>query len=217
MHTFEFIRPARSGGGDRHRRAVENRAAGRGRAVPRRRDDAARPDEAERRDAHSVLDINRLPLDKIEATSDGGLKIGADGSKFRSCESSDGAARLCRAVAGDSRRRIGADSQHGNDGRQPAPANPLRVFPRHRDALQQARARHRLPGHHRQQPHAGHSRHERTLHRHQPLGHVRGDGGVGGDDPRPGPKGITRHSHSAIFIFCPATRRIARRCSNRAT
>ena len=55
---------------DRGRRAVADRAAGRRRALPRRRHDAARPDEAERRDARrSSIDINRLPLDKIEATA----------------------------------------------------------------------------------------------------------------------------------------------------
>ena len=54
------------------------------------------------------------------------------------------------------------------------------------------------------QPHARHPRHERTLHRDQPLGHVRGDGGIGSDDPCAGTQGCARDRRSATFIFCPA-------------
>ena len=87
-----------------------------------------------------LIDINRLPLDKIEATPDGGLKIGA------TVRNSDLAhhptvqrdyAVLSQALLS---RRVGAASQHGHDRRQPAAAHALRVLPRHRDAVQQARA-----------------------------------------------------------------------------
>src|SRR5438874_2562959 len=41
----------------------------------------------------------------------------------------------------------------------------------------------RVPGNHRQQPHAGGPRDERTLHRDQSFGHVHRDGRVGSDCP----------------------------------
>ena len=48
------------------------------------------------------------------------------------------------------------------------------LFLRHRDALQQARARQRLLGDRRPQPHARDPRHERGLHRDASVRHVRG-------------------------------------------
>ena len=44
-------------------------------------------------------------------------------------------------LAGAAARRLRAAAQHGLDGRQPAPAHALRVLPRRRLAVQQARAR----------------------------------------------------------------------------
>ena len=78
MQTFEFIRPSRCRSGDRHRRA---------RRRPRSRARTCASSPAGRRcidlmklnveTPARLIDINRLPLDKIEATPDGGLKIGA--------------------------------------------------------------------------------------------------------------------------------------------
>ena len=83
-----------------------------------------------------VLDINRLPLDKIEDTSDGGLKIGATVRNSDLANEARGAARLFRALPGDSFRRVGADPQHGYNRREPGAENALRLFPRHGYALQ---------------------------------------------------------------------------------
>src|SRR5712671_5127241 len=80
-----------------------------------------------------VVDLNRLPLDKIESTPDGGLKIGA------TVRNSD--------LAGHPQRRFSPAPQHGNHRGQPPPAYPLHVFSRSRDALQQTRAGHRLSSH----------------------------------------------------------------------
>ena len=164
-----------------------------------------------------LVDINRLPLDKIEATPDGGLKIGA------TVRNSDLAhhptvqrdyAVLSQAIlAGASAQLRNMATTAGNLLQR----TRCMYFRDTGDALQQARARHRLPGHHRQQPHARHPRHERALHRDQPVGHVRGDGRAGGDDPRAGAEGRRARFRSASFICCPATRRTAKRCSSRAT
>src|ERR1700676_4987755 len=104
-----------------------------------------------------LIDINRLPLDKVEATPDGGLKIGAtvrNADLARHPTVQRDYSVLSQAILN------GAPPQYGDDCRKPAAANALHVLPRHGDALQQARAGHRLPRHHRQQPHARHPWHQ---------------------------------------------------------
>ena len=192
MHTFEFIRPVRSGSGDRDRRAIENGPAGRGRAIHGWRNNALRSDEAERRDSNRVLDINRLPLDKIETTSDGGMKIGAMVRNSDLAYHANGATGLFGAVASDPARRLGPDPQYGHRCRQPVAANTLRLLPRYCDGVQQARTRQRMPSHHRPQSHACHPGHERALHRDQSIRHVRGIGGAGSNDPHSRTEGYTR-------------------------
>ena len=54
--------------------------------------------------------------------------------------------RLPGARPGAAGRRLGADPQRRDHRRQPAPAHPLRLLPGRHHALQQARARLRLPG-----------------------------------------------------------------------
>ena len=98
-----------------------------------------------------LIDINRLPLDKIEATPDGGLTIGADGPQLRSGSPRDCPQELPRPFASDPERRLGAIAEHGNDRRQSAAADALHVFSRHRHAVQQARTRQRLRRHQRAQ------------------------------------------------------------------
>ena len=86
----------------------------------------------------NLVDLNRLSLDKIEALSDGGLTIGA------LVRNSDLAhhpiVRKNYAVLSEAilKRSDGADSQHGNYCREPPAKNALHVFPRPRDAVQQA-------------------------------------------------------------------------------
>ena len=81
-----------------------------------------------------------------------------------------------RAGAGPSTavRRVAAIAQSRHDRRQPAPAHPLLLFPRHRLGVQQARSRRRLFGPRRHPPQPRHSRHERRVHRHFALEHERG-------------------------------------------
>jgi CO/xanthine dehydrogenase FAD-binding subunit len=73
----------------------------------------------------NLVDINRLPLDKIEETSDGGLRIGAlvpnSGRRAR-------AAALWCAEPRVARGRQRAVAQQGHHRRQSATANPLLLF-----------------------------------------------------------------------------------------
>ena len=192
MHTFEFIRPADTAAAIAT--AAQAKTAQQGADVRFVAGGTTLIDlmKLNVETPARVIDINRLPLDKVEATSDGGLKIGAI------VRNSDLAHHptVQRDYAVLSQALLaGASAQLRNMAttcRQPAAANAVHVLPRHRDALQQARARNRLPGHHRQQSHARRPGHKRTLHRDQPVGHVRGDGSVRGHNPRTGTEGFTR-------------------------
>ena len=91
----------------------------------------------------TLIDINRLPLDKIEALPDGSLTIGAV------VRNSDLAyhplVRKNYAVLSEA-ILSGASAQLRNMAtrRQSAPADALHVFSRNKYAVQQARARHGL-------------------------------------------------------------------------
>ena len=65
-----------------------------------------------------LVDINRLPLDKIEATPNGGLKIGA--TVRNSDLANDATVKRDYSVLSQAilAGRIGTTSQHGDDGRQ---------------------------------------------------------------------------------------------------
>ena len=75
-----------------------------------------------------LIDVNGLALDKIEATPDGGLRIGALVRNTDLAADRARAARLWRAFARASRRRLGPVTQHGHHRRQSAPAHALPVF-----------------------------------------------------------------------------------------
>ena len=77
MHTFEFIRPADQAGAIAT--AAQSKTAQQGADVRFLGGGTTLIDlmKLNVEMPARVLDINRLPLDKIEATSDGGLKIGA--------------------------------------------------------------------------------------------------------------------------------------------
>ena len=128
------------------RSAAARRAAGRG--VPRRRHEPRRPDAARRRATPDPL-VDVTPARRttaIERRHDGGLRIGA------AVRNSDLAAhplvreRYPMLAAGAAGRRVRAAAQHGHGRRQPAAAHPLRLLPGRHQAVQQARARLRLPG-----------------------------------------------------------------------
>ena len=130
-----------------------------------------------------LIDISRLPLNDVEETPDGGLRIGAlvpnsDLAYHPLIEQ-----RYPLLVERDPGRRVAATAQHGVDRRQSAAAHALLLLLRHGDAVQQARARQRLLGHQRAQPHPRDPRHERGVHRDASVRHVRGAGGARGDGP----------------------------------
>ena len=151
--------PNDSCAGHRGRGEGEDCATGRGHSLHRRRHDADRSDEAERRDSRKSWSTStRLPLDKIEALPDGGLTIGAMVRNSDLAHHPSVRKKLRRSFRSDFERRVGAASQHGDHGRQSAAAHALHVFPRHRDAVQQARAWLGLRGDHRSKSQSGHSR-----------------------------------------------------------
>ena len=76
-----------------------------------------------------VVDINRLPLDKVERLPDGRLKIGALVRNSDLALQRGRKARLRGVVAGPAGRSLGAAAQHGDHRRQPVAANPLHVLP----------------------------------------------------------------------------------------
>ena len=110
-----------------------------------------------------LIDVNGLALDKVEATPEGGLRIGA---LMRNTD-----------LAADERVRPAA--QQGDDGGQPAAAHPLPLLLRRSLGLQQARAGQRLRRAGGVQPRLRDPGRERELHRHPPLRHVRGAGRPG--------------------------------------
>src|SRR5438067_11671822 len=77
MHTFEFVRPADSAAAVVT--AAQAKTAQQGADVRFVAGGTTLSDlmKLNVETPARVIDINRLPLDKIEATSDGGLKIGA--------------------------------------------------------------------------------------------------------------------------------------------
>ena len=154
-----------------------------------------------------LIDVNGLALDKIEATPDGGLRIGA------LVRNTDLAAdpRVRRdygaAVARAARRRLRPIAQQGDDRRQSAAAHALPVFLRHQSAVQQTQARQRLRRHRRVQPPACRHRRQRRVHRHPSERHG------GGDDARSmrrwrrcAPTARRAAFRSPTSIGCPATR-----------
>ena len=138
MHTFEFIRPTDPASAIAA--AAQSKTAQQGADVRFMGGGTTLLDlmKLNVETPNRVLDINRLPLDQIETTSDGGLKIGA------TVRNSDLAYHpkvqrdysvLSQATPA---RRLGADPQHGHCCREPVATHTLRLLPRHRHAVQQA-------------------------------------------------------------------------------
>ena len=119
-----------------------------------------------------LIDVNRLELDKIEATPEGGLRIGALVRNTDLAADRAGAPRLRPALARAPCRRFRPTAQQGNDRRQSVAADALPVFLRHQSAVQQTQSRQRLRRNRRVQPAARRARCQRKLHCH-PLHHER--------------------------------------------
>ena len=83
-----------------------------------------------------LIDISRLPLNSVEETADGGLRIGALVPNSDLAYHPLIARALSAAGERDPGRRVGATAQHGVDRRQSPATHALRLLLRHRDALQ---------------------------------------------------------------------------------
>ena len=127
-----------------------------------------------------VVDINRLPLREIVELDGGGLRLGALVTNSRTAYDARVQERypmLASAIlAGASPQLRNAATNGGNLNQR-----TLLLFLRCRHALQQAFARPGLRSDRRVQPRSRGARHQRSVHRHPPVGHVRGARGIGGD------------------------------------
>ena len=83
-----------------------------------------------------VIDITRLPLNQVENTPGGGLRIGALGTQLRSRLSPRRGGALSGSRQRDHGRRFATTAQYGVDGRQPLAAHALPLLLRYGDALQ---------------------------------------------------------------------------------
>ena len=170
----------------------------------------------------TLVDINLLPLDKIEKLPDGGLRIGAMVRNSDLAWNADVQKSYAVLSRGASLRRFAAAAQHGDDRRQPAAAHALRLLPRaqrrhaRRLWLQQAHARHGLRGARRLQSHPRHSRHQRSLHRDPSFGHVRGHGRARSGRFTSKVRRASGPLPSPTSTSCPATRRTSRMRSSPA-
>ena len=120
-----------------------------------------------------LVDVRELPLDRIESTEDGGLRIGATVTNSDLAAHPEVRRRYPALTPGRAGRRLRAAAQHGHGRRQPPPAHPLRLLHRRHQALQQARPRQRLPRHRGRAPQPRDPRRLRALRGHPPLGHGR--------------------------------------------
>ena len=113
-----------------------------GQRVPGRRDDRGRPDAARASrgpTCWSTSTVCRWPeIEELPGRRPADRRAGAD---ERRRPRPAVAERYPGVAAGAAARRLRAAAQHGLDRRQPLPAGALRVLPRRRLAVQQARAR----------------------------------------------------------------------------
>ena len=93
-----------------------------------------------------LVDVSHLPLDAIELTADGVLRAGATARNSELAAHPGRPRRVPGAGAGAAGRRVRAAAQLGHHGGQPAAAHPLPVLHGRRQTVQQARARHGVPG-----------------------------------------------------------------------
>ena len=78
----------------------------------------------------ALVDINLLPLEKIEKLPTGGLAHRRDGAQLRPGVERGCKGVVCGAFGGTSLRRVSTVAQHGDHGRKPAAAHAMRVLPR---------------------------------------------------------------------------------------
>ncbi len=88
-----------------------------------------------------LVDVARLPYDRIDALPDGGVRIGAAVKNSVLAADRTIRTRYPVLVAGVAVGRVRAAAQPRDDRREPAAAHEVRVFPGRHQAVQQARAR----------------------------------------------------------------------------
>ena len=130
-----------------------------------------------------LIDISRLPLKTVEETPDGGLLIGAlvpnSDLAYHPLIEQRYPLLASAILAGASQQLRNMASTGGNLLQR----TRCLYFYDTVDALQQARARQRLLGHRRHQPHQRDFRNQRGLHRHASVRHVRRARGAGRQGP----------------------------------
>jgi CO/xanthine dehydrogenase FAD-binding subunit len=126
-----------------------------------------------------LVDINDLPLNRIEDLPDGGLRIGA---LARMSDVAQAAGVVQRFPVISQALLLGASAQLRNMasmGGNFVPAGAVQLLPRRDVAVQQAQSGQRLRGPRWLQPRARHPRHQRQVHRDASFG-------CGGRAGRPG-------------------------------
>ena len=131
-----------------------------------------------------LIDITHLPLGRSKRRAAGGLRIGALVPNTDLAYHPIVEQPLSAAGERDPRGRVAAIAQHGVDRRQSAAADALLVFLRHRDAVQQTRARQRLLGASTASTGSMRSSARASLHRDASVRHVRRARGARRDGPR---------------------------------
>ena len=164
----------------------------------------------------ALVDINLLPLDKIEPLPDGGLRIGAlvrNSDLAWNTEVKEKYAVLSEAILSGASPQLRNMATTGGNllqrtrcayFREPSAGTARRLW------LQQAHAGFGLRGARRVPPHSRDARHERSLHRDSSVRYVRGHGGSRSRDSHRGTEGKTHDSVRASSTSCPAIRPILR-------
>ena len=130
----------------RHRRRRRRGRRRTGRSLSCRRHQSARPDEGRHQRVRTVWSMSRACPGSTASRRlpDGGIRIGALVRNADLAHDPDFARSYPAVAEALLVRRISATAQCRDRRRQSAAADAMRIFLRHRQRLQQARARHRL-------------------------------------------------------------------------
>ena len=153
-----------------------------------------------------LIDVTRLPLDKVEETAGGGLRIGAlvrnSDLAYHPLVERRYPMLSSALLAGASQQLRNMASVGGNLLQRTRCAYFYDIA----TPCNKREPGSGLLGHRRPQPHERHPRHERSLHRGASVGHVRRAGRAGGEGSRDRP---TRRARDSVRGLPPAARRHA--------
>jgi hypothetical protein len=145
----------------------------------------------------TLIDINRLPLDKIE-TLPNGDNDWRWGAQLESLLTPSAQKRLRGTFRSALERCLYATSHHGDHCGQSIATHALHVFSRDGYAVQQARAWVGLRGNKWSKSQSGHSWNERTLYRDESVRYERGHGRARSDDSRARDEGRAGYSDRGL-------------------